>query len=146
MIYVVNKFKHYLLGNNFIFFMDHQALLYLVNKPIVIGQIARWLLLLQEFEIKVIFKPSHVHFLLDQLFRINHEEPTIGVEDQILDAQLFGIEIDWYGQIIDYLKKGYFDNDMPKEEQSQLVIKARPYTLCDGHLHKLGLDGVLRQC
>jgi hypothetical protein len=46
MIYVVKKFKHYLLGNNFIFFMDHQALLYLVNKPIVIGRIARWLLLL----------------------------------------------------------------------------------------------------
>jgi hypothetical protein len=59
---------------------------------------------------------------------------------------LFGIEIDWYGQIIDYFKKGYFDNDMPKEEQSQLVIKGRSYTLCDGHLHKLGSDGVLRQC
>jgi hypothetical protein len=26
------------------------------------------------------------------------------------------------------------------------VIKARSYTLCDGHLHKLGHDGVLRQC
>ncbi len=24
------------------------------------------------------------------------------------------------------------------------MIKARPYTLYDGHLHKLGLDGVLR--
>jgi hypothetical protein len=35
---------------------------------------------------------------------------------------------------------------MPKEEQNQLVIKARPYTLCDGHLHKLKLDGMLRQC
>jgi hypothetical protein len=35
---------------------------------------------------------------------------------------------------------------MPKEEQSQLMIKARPYTLCDDHLHKLGLDGVLKQC
>jgi hypothetical protein len=28
---------------------------------------------------------------------------------------------------------------MPKEEWSWLVIKARPYTLCDGHLHRLGL-------
>jgi hypothetical protein len=40
MIYAMKKFKHYLLGNSFIFFMDHQALLYLINKPIVIGQIA----------------------------------------------------------------------------------------------------------
>jgi hypothetical protein len=32
------------------------------------------------------------------------------------NAQLFGIEIDRYGQIIDYLKKGYFDDNMPKED------------------------------
>jgi hypothetical protein len=60
------------------------------------------------------------------------------------NAQLFGIEIDWHGQIINYLKKGYFDEDMPKEEQSRWAIKARPYTLYDGHLHKLGPDEMLR--
>ncbi len=26
------------------------------------------------------------------------------------------------------------------------MIKVNPYTLCDGHLHKLGPNGVLRQC
>jgi hypothetical protein len=57
---------------------------------------------------------------------------------------LFGIKIDWYGEFIDYLKIDYFDDDMPKKERNQLVIKARPYTLCDGHLHKLRSTGVLR--
>ncbi len=85
-----------------------------------------------------------MHFLPDQLSKINHGKPTIGVENQLPNAQLFGIEIDWYGQIIDYLKKGYFDDNMPKEEWSSLVIKASPYTLCDGHLHRLGPNGVLR--
>jgi len=56
MIYVVKKFKHYLLGNNFIFFVDHHALLYMVNKPTIIGQIAKWFLLLQEFNFKVVYK------------------------------------------------------------------------------------------
>jgi len=56
MIYDVKKFRHYLLGNNFVFYVDHQALLYLVNKPRVTCQIARWLLLLQEFEFKVVYK------------------------------------------------------------------------------------------
>ncbi len=35
---------------------------------------------------------------------------------------------------------------MPKDKRSQLVIKTRPYTLCDGHLPKLGPNGMLRQC
>jgi hypothetical protein len=39
MIYDIKFFCHYLLGNNFMFFVDHQALIYLVNKPIVTGQI-----------------------------------------------------------------------------------------------------------
>ena len=33
MIYAVKKSFYYLLANKFVFFMDHQALLYLVNKP-----------------------------------------------------------------------------------------------------------------
>jgi hypothetical protein len=56
MIYAMKKFKHYLLGNRFTFFVDHQTLLYLVNKPIVTSQIARWLLLLLEIDFKIIFK------------------------------------------------------------------------------------------
>ena len=33
MVYAVNKFRHYLLGNKFIFYVDHLALQDLVNKP-----------------------------------------------------------------------------------------------------------------
>lgn len=39
MIYAVKKFRHYLLANKFVFFTDHQALLYLVNKPCSTGRI-----------------------------------------------------------------------------------------------------------
>ena len=41
MVYAVNKFRHYLLGNKFIFYVDHLALQYLVNKPQVSGRLAR---------------------------------------------------------------------------------------------------------
>jgi len=33
MVYALHKFKHYLLYNMFIFYVDHMALTYLVNKP-----------------------------------------------------------------------------------------------------------------
>jgi hypothetical protein len=59
---------------------------------------------------------------------------------------LFNVGVDCCGPIIEYLKKWYFDNNVPKEERSQIVIRAKPYTLYDGQLYKLGLDGVLWQC
>ncbi len=89
MIYVVKNFRHYLLGNNFVFYVDHQTLLYLVNKPVVTSWITRWLLLPQEFDSKVVYKPSWIHFVLDHLSRIGHGELATRVEDQLPNAALF---------------------------------------------------------
>jgi hypothetical protein len=40
MIYAMKKFKHYFLANHFIFFVDHQALVYMVNRPFISCHIA----------------------------------------------------------------------------------------------------------
>ncbi len=37
MVFSLHKFKHYLLGNKFVFYVDHMALVYLVNKHMVQG-------------------------------------------------------------------------------------------------------------
>jgi hypothetical protein len=47
MVYALKKFRHYLLGGHFKFFIDHSTLKYLVNKPVLEGRICRWLLLFQ---------------------------------------------------------------------------------------------------
>jgi hypothetical protein len=39
LIYIIKKFYHYLLGNSFMLFVDHQVLIYLNNKPTIIGRI-----------------------------------------------------------------------------------------------------------
>ena len=44
-VYALQKFCHYLLGGNFKMFIDHSTLKYLVNKPMLGGNICRWLLL-----------------------------------------------------------------------------------------------------
>jgi len=33
MIYMLHKFHHYPMGNKFVFYVDHMALTYLINKP-----------------------------------------------------------------------------------------------------------------
>jgi len=53
MVLVLHKFKHYLLGNKFVFYVDHVALVYLVNKPQVLGNIVKWLLLFLEYDFTI---------------------------------------------------------------------------------------------
>jgi hypothetical protein len=40
MVFVLHKFKHYLLGNKLVFYVDHMTLVYLVNKPQVLRRAA----------------------------------------------------------------------------------------------------------
>ena len=42
-------------------FMDHSALKYLVNKPVLGGKICHWLLLFQEFDFEIIVKLGHLN-------------------------------------------------------------------------------------
>jgi hypothetical protein len=79
----------------------------------------------------------------NQLSRISHGELAIRVKAQLLDAILF--TVGWYGPILEYLQKGYFENNIPKEK-SHIIVKTRPYILYDKILYKLGPDSVLWQC
>lgn len=54
MIYVVKKFRRDLLGNKFEFVVDHHVLLHLVNQPAINGQIARWVMILKEYNFEVV--------------------------------------------------------------------------------------------
>ena len=69
MVFAVQKFRHYLLGKFFVFYVDHQALLYLINKMVIQGRTFWWMLLLQEFNFKIIHKPGKKHFGADFLSR-----------------------------------------------------------------------------
>jgi hypothetical protein len=61
-----------------------------------------------EFDFEILYKLGKVHFLLDHLLKINHGEPVEGVDDHLLDAHLFNVRIDWYGSILEYIRKGIF--------------------------------------
>jgi hypothetical protein len=94
MVYAINKFQHYLLGNRFVFHVEHMALIYLVNKTQVVGRIARWLRLILEFDFTVIFNLGKTQGIVDVLSRNTVAEPATGITDVTSDAQLFSIHPD----------------------------------------------------
>ncbi len=53
MVYALYKFCHYLLNNIFVFYVDHMALTYLINKPQLFDRIRQWLLGGSHFSIKI---------------------------------------------------------------------------------------------
>jgi hypothetical protein len=89
MIYALQKFIHYFLGSHFKFVTDHSTLKYLVNKPMLVEIICRWLLLFQQFSFEVIIKPRRCNVGPDHLSRLDSGESGGSVDDHLPYADLF---------------------------------------------------------
>ena len=153
MIYNVTKFRHYLLGQKFSFHVDHLALLYLVCKASLIGKLAQWTLLLQEFEFEIYHRPG----VPDYLSRLESGAAGDGVRDEFLDAQLFRViaenmvdetvadEDKWLTNIHHFLSSGLPPKDLNRDERKRLVVKSRHFCLLQDTLFHKGADGIWRR-
>ena len=52
-VYALEKFWPYILGSKIVIYTDHAALKYLFSKKEAKPQLIRWVLLLQEFDLKI---------------------------------------------------------------------------------------------
>ena len=90
-------------------FTNHSMLKYLINKPVLGGNIYRWLLLFQEFDFEVIVKPCQLNVGTNHLSRNESGEEPNNLEDKLPDAQLFYIDVvnKKFDAIIHLLNTGY---------------------------------------
>jgi len=148
MIYVLQKFRHYLLGSHFKFFIYHSTLKYLVNKPVLEGIICRWLLLFQEFSFEVIVKPGRCNVGPNHLSKLESAESGGAVDDQLPNENFFQIEaIPEYIEDIDvFLGTGTYTKTYSTTHKRNMVFCAANYQLNVGKLYKLGLNNILRRC
>ena len=86
-------------------FIDHSALKYLVNKPVLGGRICRWLLLFQEYDYEIMVKTGRMNKGPDHLSRLEHGEEPTSLEDTLPDAQLLAIKKvdDHFIEIVQFL-------------------------------------------
>ncbi len=87
-VYVLHKFRHYLLGNQFVLYVDHMALSYFVKKPQLLGQIARWLLLFLKYDFSMVYKPRHSHPMAAILLQLPNVTKNLGIFEKTIDASL----------------------------------------------------------
>jgi hypothetical protein len=89
MVFSLHKLRHYLLGNKFVFYVDHMALVYLVNKPQVSWRLAKWLLFFLEYDFTILYKPGRIHVIADALSRLPYSIEPTSVSNQTTYASLF---------------------------------------------------------
>ncbi|GJV68846.1 reverse transcriptase domain-containing protein [Tanacetum coccineum] len=78
-VYAFEKFRSYLIMNKSVVYTDHSALKYLFNKKDAKARLLRWVLLLQEFDFKVIDTKGAENYAADHLSRL--ENPYENVFD-----------------------------------------------------------------
>ena len=106
------------MAKNSIFFVDHQGLLCLANKPYATGQIVRWFVIFLEFDFEVSVKKCTMHQRANHLSRITSREAAMGINDDLPDAILFNIEWvpRWIGELVSFLNTAVIPNDKLKED------------------------------
>ena len=158
-IYACKKFRHYLLGYRIVFLTDHDSLKYSVNIPDLSRRIAKWILLLQEFNYKVVVKLGKANANADYLsrqrgnealediraeFPDEFEEEPDRKEEQVLHIN--GEDEMEFSDIISYLVDKTYPTGLSREEKSLFQHKVAPYTIIQGILFKLEADEKLKRC
>ena len=69
-VYALDKFRAYLVGSDIVIFTDHSALKYLLTKQNAKAGLIRWVLLLQEFNLKIKDKKRVENDVADHLSRL----------------------------------------------------------------------------
>ncbi|KAL3681519.1 hypothetical protein R1sor_024475 [Riccia sorocarpa] len=147
MIFSVQKFRHYLLGTQFVFHVDHQALRYIVNRPSRSGKLARWMLLLQEYTFTLEYKSGTFHINADYLSRLPGDPSPTAIDTGPIDFSLLSIttQAPWTEQIKHYLSTGNTSTDLSPGKTKTFHLNALPFTVISDTLYRMGPDHVLRR-
>lgn len=86
MVYMLQKFRHYLLERYFKMHIYHSVLKYLVSKPMLGEKICQWLLWFQQYDFEAIVKPGRLNARLGYLSRIEKGEVPNSLEEGLSDV------------------------------------------------------------
>lgn len=68
-VFAVSKFREYVLGKPLTVITDHKALQFLMSSKLTSSRLTRWVLYLQEYDFKVVYRPGTDNFFCDYLSR-----------------------------------------------------------------------------
>ncbi|GJY03851.1 reverse transcriptase domain-containing protein, partial [Tanacetum coccineum] len=155
-VYVFEKFWSYLIMNKSIVYTDHSALKYLFNKKDAKARLLRWVLLLQEFDFKVIDTKGAENYAADHLSRL--ENPYENVLDPKEINENFPLETlnmvtsrgdpstPWFSDYANYHAGNFIVKGMSTQRKNKFFKDVKHYFWDDPFLFKTYADQVIRRC
>ena len=132
MVFTCEKFRPYILGSHVIVHTDHATIKYLMAKKEAKRRLIRWVLLLQEFDLKIKDKKGCDNVIVDHLSRV--EKTTVKKEEKEIaenfpDEQLFQLsfQLPWYADIVNFLACGVMPPEFSYQERKKLRTDSRFY-------------------
>ncbi|GJS49657.1 reverse transcriptase domain-containing protein [Tanacetum coccineum] len=136
-VYAFEKFRSYLIMNKSVVYTDHSALKYLFNKKDAKARLLRWVLLLQEFDFKVIDTKGAENYAADHLSP-DHlsrlENPYENVFDPKEINETFPLETlntvtshtPWFADIANYHAGNFLIKGMSTQQKRKACHEGNP--------------------
>ena len=111
-------------------------MVYIVNKAFLLGKVARWMFVVQDFDFAIHHTLGQADVVADFLSRLKNNELSKELYDELPDASLFSItqpgEGEWYENMINFLLGYQFPSRWSKDKRRQLALKNRKFIVIDG--------------
>nr|GEY58202.1 reverse transcriptase domain-containing protein [Tanacetum cinerariifolium] len=155
-VYACKKFRSYLIMNKSIVHTDNSALKYLFAKKAAKARLLRWVLLLQEFDFKVLDIKGAENLAADHLSRL--ENPYENVLDPKGINEEFPLETlsmvtfcgdssaPWFADFANYHAGNFIIKGMTSQQKNKFFKDVKHYFWDDLFLFKIYADQVIRRC
>ncbi|RDY01706.1 Tf2-6, partial [Mucuna pruriens] len=104
-VFALDKFCSYLLGSKIVVFSNHAALRFLLKKLDAKLRLIRWMLLIQEFNIKIIYKKGDENSVADHLSQIDRGNDPMPIRDEFPNEKQLHINTPtpWFADIYNFV-------------------------------------------
>ncbi|GKA08140.1 reverse transcriptase domain-containing protein, partial [Tanacetum coccineum] len=155
-VYAFVKFRSYLIMNKSVVYTDHSALKYLFNKKDAKARLLRWVLLLQEFDFKVIDTKGAENYAADHLSHL--ENPYENVFDPKEINETFPLETlntvtshdnqstPWFADIANYHAGNFIIKGMSTQQKKKFFKDIKHYFWDDPYLFRICADQIIQRC
>nr|GEV73979.1 reverse transcriptase domain-containing protein [Tanacetum cinerariifolium] len=154
-VYAFEKFRSYLIMNKSIVYTDHSALKYIFSKKDAKARLLRWILLLQEFDFKVIDTKGAKIYAADHLSRL--ENPYENLFDPKEINETFPLETlnkvahhdqstPWFADFANYHAGKFIIKGMTTQQKQNFFKDVKNYFWDDPYLFKTCADQVIQRC